>query len=235
MENGGANFFYHADALGSITEITNQSGTAVQRYTYSSFGEIESQFDVNFVQPYAFTSREFDAETGLYFYRARYYDSSNGRFLQEDTISVFSPRDVNRYLYVLNSPVNFQDPSGLQAAVPIGPLPIPLPLPPGPVTLTPGQARDFMDFVRLFDPRPFSQYLSELIDKINRGEPITPEDIEEATRAREDVKCEVKEPSKQLKPLSPLDPKNPQPPQDPLLKAVLFLGNLFRLITQILH
>lgn len=73
MEKGGASFFYHADGLGSITEITNQSGTVVQAYTYSSFGKIESQLDPNFVQPYTFTAREFDSETGLYFYRARYY------------------------------------------------------------------------------------------------------------------------------------------------------------------
>ena len=68
MEKGGQNYFYHADGLGSITEITNQTGGVVQRYTYSSFGEIESQLDANFVQPYAFTAREFDSETGLYFY-----------------------------------------------------------------------------------------------------------------------------------------------------------------------
>ena len=62
--------------LGSITEITNQSGTLVQRYAYSSFGKIESQLDPNFVQPYTFTARELDAESGLYYFRARFYDSA---------------------------------------------------------------------------------------------------------------------------------------------------------------
>ena len=85
-EKNGQPFYYHADGLGSITEITNQSGTVVQRYAYSSFGKIESQLDANFVQPYTFTGRELDAETGLYFYRMRYYDSSTGRFLQADPI-----------------------------------------------------------------------------------------------------------------------------------------------------
>ena len=74
MEKGGASFFYHADGLGSITEMTDSAGTLKQRYAYSSFGKIESQLDPNFVQPYTFTSREFDAETGLYYYRARTYD-----------------------------------------------------------------------------------------------------------------------------------------------------------------
>jgi len=58
LEKGGANFFYQADGLRSISEITNQAGTVVQRYTYSSFGTNEFTLDPNFVQPYAFTSRE---------------------------------------------------------------------------------------------------------------------------------------------------------------------------------
>ena len=89
MEKNAQSFYYHADGLGSITEITNQSGTVVQRYAYSSFGKIESQLDPNFVQPYTFTAREFDPETGLHFYRTRTYDSSVGRFVQPDPIGFF--------------------------------------------------------------------------------------------------------------------------------------------------
>ena len=116
MEKGGQNYYYHADGLGSITEITNQSGGAIQRYTYSSFGEIESQQDSNFVQPYAFTSREFDSETGLYFYRARSYDSLSGRFLQEDPLGL-SVNSLSLYTYALNNPVLFGDPNGEDAIV----------------------------------------------------------------------------------------------------------------------
>src|SRR4030095_2026445 len=86
MEKNGQPFFYHADGLGSITEITNKNGTLVQPYAYSSCGKFESQLDANFVQPYAFTARELDAETGLYYYRLRHYDAGPGRFLQEDPI-----------------------------------------------------------------------------------------------------------------------------------------------------
>jgi len=138
MEKGGDSFFYHADGLGSITEMTDSAGTLKQRYTYSSFGKIESQLDPNFVQPYAFTSREFDAETGLYFYRARYYDPLTGRFLQEDPLNktavvmflrfarnlVEVPSDTLKelsrspersllYAYVGNNPINLSDPLGL--------------------------------------------------------------------------------------------------------------------------
>jgi len=59
-ERGSQSFFYHADGLGSITELTDTTGTAVQSYTYSSFGKIESQLDPNFIQPYTFIARELD-------------------------------------------------------------------------------------------------------------------------------------------------------------------------------
>jgi len=61
---------------------------------------------------YAYTGREWDKETGLYYYRARYYDPMEGRFISKDTIS-FSGGDVNLYGYVQNNPVNRTDPLGL--------------------------------------------------------------------------------------------------------------------------
>ena len=112
MEKGGASFFYHADGLGSITEITNQAGTVAQSYTYSSFGKIESQLDPNFVQPYTFTSREFDPETELYHYRERTYDWRTGRFTTEDPL--WFDGGINFYSYVRNNPIVSTDPFGLQ-------------------------------------------------------------------------------------------------------------------------
>ena len=119
MEKAGASFFYHADGLGSITEITDSLGALKQRYTYSSFGKIESTLDPNFIQPYTFTAREFDPETGLHFYRARYYDPGIGRFLQEDPDpgSFINPSTLNKYSYVVNNPVKFVDPSGERGGV----------------------------------------------------------------------------------------------------------------------
>jgi len=102
MEKSGQSFFYHADGLASVTELTDTISTVVQSYTYSSFGKIESQLDPNFVQPYTFTAREFDLETGLHFYRARTYDSSLGRFLQEDLLGLSG--EANRYVYSENNP-----------------------------------------------------------------------------------------------------------------------------------
>ncbi len=111
MEKGGASFYYHADGLGSITELTNQSGSVAQRYTYSSFGKIESQLDPNFVQPYTFTSRELDAETELHHYRERQYSGPTGRFTSEDPLRFLG--GINFYSYVGNNPVNKSDPFGL--------------------------------------------------------------------------------------------------------------------------
>ena len=104
-------FFYHAEGLGSVSELTDTSGAVAQSYAYSPFGQIEFQLDPTFVQPYTFTSREFDVESGLYFYRVRTYDPITGRFFQVDPIGLTG--GVNLYTYVGNNPINLVDPFGL--------------------------------------------------------------------------------------------------------------------------
>jgi RHS repeat-associated protein len=68
-------------------------------------------------------ARESDAETGLYYYRARYYDQNAGRFLSEDPIR-FDGDGANFYRYVSNSPVDWIDPAGLFAELVCEPIPI---------------------------------------------------------------------------------------------------------------
>lgn len=82
----------------------------VQAYAYSSFGKLETQLDPAFVQPYTYTARELDRETGLYYYRSRYYDANMGRFLQEDPLRLAG--NNNFYAYVENNPLVFSDPEG---------------------------------------------------------------------------------------------------------------------------
>jgi RHS repeat-associated protein len=111
-------FFYLGDGLGSVTELTDSAGAAARTLVYDSYGQIV-QDTGGVAQPFAFTGREFDAESGLYFYRARYYDAATGRFLSEDPLG-FVGGDGNLYRYVLNNPVRLVDPSGeIAIAAPI--------------------------------------------------------------------------------------------------------------------
>ncbi len=112
MERNGQSYYYHKDALGSITAITDSQANLEQWYHYDSFGKITDRMTSTFVQPYVFTGREDDEETGLYNYRFRYYDPEIGRFISEDPIG-FEGGDVNLYSYVGNNPMNRKDPSGL--------------------------------------------------------------------------------------------------------------------------
>lgn len=105
--------------MGSIIAISDEQGNIVQRYTYSAYGRILSVQDPNFSQPYRYTGREYDTESGLYYYRARYYDSMIGRFLSKDPIGLLG--GFNTYAYVGGNPLNFIDPFGLDAIVTIGP------------------------------------------------------------------------------------------------------------------
>ena len=104
-------YYYHADGLGSITALTDTQGAVVQRYEYDTFGNptITTQGNIN--QPVTFTGREYDSETGMYFYRARYYDPKAGRFVTKDPIGFKG--GINVYAYVKNNPVNKIDPWGL--------------------------------------------------------------------------------------------------------------------------
>lgn len=112
MTRNAQSYFYITDRLGSVTELADGTGNIVQSYVYDSFGNIVFQIGaIN--NPYTFTGREFDSETGLYYYRARYYDSSIGRFIQEDPLGLLAG-DINFYAYVANQPLDFTDPLGLK-------------------------------------------------------------------------------------------------------------------------
>ena len=102
--------FLLKDGLGSVVAVTDEAGNVVTRYTYDPFGRTTVFGDPgnNMLQ---FTGREHD-ESGLYYYRARYYSPELARFLSEDPAGFFAGSS-NLYTYAFNNPVLFTDPTGL--------------------------------------------------------------------------------------------------------------------------
>ena len=111
----GAVSYYHLDGSDSITSLTNASGTIAATYAYDTFGNLSASTG-SLTNPFRYTGREFDSETGVYFYRTRYYNASEGRFVNED-LSRFAG-GMNFYRYVGNSPTRFIDPYGLSPVNP---------------------------------------------------------------------------------------------------------------------
>ena len=127
-------FYYHPDHLGSSSYITNLDGEVVQHIEYVPFGEvfIEERNSI-WNTPYLFNAKEFDEETGLYYYGARYYDPRLSLWISVDPISNYDPlnsenyldgehnngvynyRNLNSYVYCYQSPVCLVDPNGEQA------------------------------------------------------------------------------------------------------------------------
>jgi len=113
MLRGGNRFYYHFDGLGSIVALTDSSENILSTYEYDAFGEILEETGM-LSNPYRFTGREYDEESGFYYYRARYYDPGTGRFTSIDPIRgcILPPQTINQYVYVMNNPTSFVDPDG---------------------------------------------------------------------------------------------------------------------------
>lgn len=112
VSSGGTLTYMHADTLGSIVALTDNTGAVTDRFAYSPFGESASVPGTSF----GFTGQRFDPETGLYYYKYRYYSPKLGRFLQPDPIG-FTTDDLNLYTYVQNNPLTLIDPLGLQSCI----------------------------------------------------------------------------------------------------------------------
>jgi len=107
--------YYHQDHLGSSSVITNgTTGAVEENLAYYAYGATRIDSHTPADVPFKYTGKELDNSTGLYFYGARYYDATLGRFISADTIvpDPRNPQELNRYTYALNNPLIHTDPTG---------------------------------------------------------------------------------------------------------------------------
>ncbi len=120
LETGSRLYYYIADRQGSVWGLADDTGTLTESYEYTPFGLMtiyNSQGrDITATgsaigNPFGYTGRRWDAESGLWYYRNRMYSAELGRFLQRDPAGYVDGLDL--YVYVLNNPVMYVDPMGL--------------------------------------------------------------------------------------------------------------------------
>lgn len=104
--------YYLYDGRGSVSQVVN-ANEIVEAYTYDPFGNVTGGAP-DFESFYGYNAEETNPVTGLQYLRARYYDSTTGRFSTADSYlgDVTNPLTLNRYIYTLNNPVMYNDPSG---------------------------------------------------------------------------------------------------------------------------
>jgi RHS repeat-associated protein len=106
VTSAGTVYWHHTDHLGSVIATSDSNGQTLGVATYSPHGEGAPPLH----SPFGFTGRQYDPETGLYYYRARYYSPYLGQFLTTDPIGTRD--DPNLYAYVGLDPANGTDPTG---------------------------------------------------------------------------------------------------------------------------
>ena len=108
-------FYYHPDHLGSSSYITNLDGEVSQHIEYVPFGEVFIEERNNtWNTPYLFNAKEFDEETGMYYYGARYYEPRLSLWMSTDPLTEKSP-NVSAYVYCFGNPLKYIDPIGLDS------------------------------------------------------------------------------------------------------------------------
>ena len=107
-------FFFHSDHLGSTSYITDDKGNITQYDAYLPYGELlVDEHSSSEEMPYKFNGKEFDEETGLYYYGARYYDPRLSLWLSIDPKEE-KYSNVSTYCYVISNPLKYTDPTGME-------------------------------------------------------------------------------------------------------------------------
>jgi RHS repeat-associated protein len=112
QQSGNASEYFLGDALGSVRQMTDQTGTITYAASYDPYGVVTQSSGVS-QSAYGYTGEQQDV-SGMVYLRARYYSPYLNQFIQPDTIvpDPRTPADWNRYAYVRNNPINYTDPSG---------------------------------------------------------------------------------------------------------------------------
>ncbi len=105
--------YFTYDGLGSVRELTNESGTVTDTFDYDAFGILVYRSGTT-DNDYLYRGERFDSDLGQYYLRARFYNQSTGRFWNQDTYegSTSDPMSLHKYLYAHADPVGRMDPSG---------------------------------------------------------------------------------------------------------------------------
>ena len=113
QERDGNVSVYLYDGHGSVVGLANESGVVTDTYAYDAFGNLISSTGST-ENYYRYCGEQFDETTGLYYLRARYMDTSTGRFISQDTYqgTINDPVSLHKYLYANANPVMNSDPSG---------------------------------------------------------------------------------------------------------------------------
>lgn len=118
--------YYHHDALGNVTHLSDSYSRVVERYRYDIYGKATIKDGAGtlltgtaYGNRFQFTGREYLADFGLHDYRNRVYLQSWGRFIQTDPVR-FDATDVNIYRYCANSVISRTDPSGMTDSISVG-------------------------------------------------------------------------------------------------------------------
>ncbi|MEG6510998.1 RHS repeat-associated core domain-containing protein [Desulforamulus ruminis] len=112
-EPNGKEYYYLYNGHGDVSHIIDTDGNIVNEYRYDEWGNILSQTE-QIKNPFKYAGEIYDAETGLYYLRSRYYDPSIGRFITKDSYEgdIVNPLSLNLYAYCANNPLLYIDPSG---------------------------------------------------------------------------------------------------------------------------
>jgi RHS repeat-associated protein len=120
LDANGNPIYYLTDALGSVIGLADGSGAEIADFHYDGFGNLRSTNGSGTSDPslggdFRFHGQWLESESGLYYFRARDYDTQSGLFLQRDPVDIIEtePESMNPYQFVYNNPYIYTDPTGM--------------------------------------------------------------------------------------------------------------------------